>query len=314
MLRIHELYKKYGKSTALDRLSLHINEGEMYGFVGPNGAGKTTTMKIVAGLLDADGGQVYVDGIDAIKYPKRVKEKIAYMPDFFGVYDNLKVLEYMKFFASIYDIDKKAETYCMELLEMVGLNNKTGCYVDELSRGMKQKLCLARCLIHDPKLLILDEPASGMDPKARFEFREILKRLNQLGKTVLISSHILTELAELCTNIGIIDKGKLLLSDTIDEVFKTLNTSSPLVITVLDDVEKTVSCLRNNPFIENLSFKENSIRINTTGDLHMEALLLKMLIDKGILVTEFRRERRNLESVFLKIIEGKDNDEDEPGV
>jgi len=311
MLRIHDLHKKYGSFTALDGLRMHINEGEMYGFVGPNGAGKTTTMKIVAGLLDADEGELYIDDIDVIRHPKRIKEKIAYMPDFFGVYDNLKVIEYMKFFASIYGIqDKKAGIYCQELLEIVDLDNKIECYVDELSRGMKQKLCLARCLIHDPKLLVLDEPASGMDPKARFEFKEILKRLNQQGKTILISSHILTELAELCTNIGIIDKGKLLLSDTIDEAFRTLNTSSPLVITVLDDVEKAVSHLSNNPFIENLSFKDNSIRINTTGDIHMEAVLLKMLIDKGILVTEFRREKHNLESIFLKIIEGKDVHED----
>jgi len=311
MLKILNMYKKYGDFAALGELSLHINEGELYGFVGPNGAGKTTAMKIIAGLLEADSGELYIDGVDAIRQPEHIKDKIAFMPDSFGFYNNLKVFEYMIFFADIFGIQgKNAKMRCSELLEMVNLASKRDCYIDELSRGMKQKLCLARCLIHTPKLLILDEPALGLDPKARFEFNKILKSLNQQGQTVLISSHILTEFSQLCTNIGIIDKGKLILSDSIDEVFGALSGPSPLIITVLDGIEKAISYLSDNPFIEDLSFTGNSIRINTTADPQMEGTLLKMLIDNGIFVIEFRREKHNLESVFLKIFERNEGYED----
>ena len=205
MLIIKELEKKYGKFKALNNLNLEINEGEIFGFIGPNGAGKSTTMKIVSGLLLPDSGEVYVDEIDAIKNNKKLKEKIGYMPDFFGVYDNLKSYEYLEFYASIYGISgKDIKKLSMDLLELVNLENKYDSYVDGLSRGMKQRLCLARCLIHNPKLLILDEPASGMDPRARFEMKNILKNLKEMGKTILVSSHILSELGEICTNLGII--------------------------------------------------------------------------------------------------------------
>ena len=199
MIEIRHLYKAFDNHMVLRNLNMKIDEGAVYGFVGPNGAGKTTTMRIIAGLLKADSGQILIDGEDI---GVRHKELIGYMPDFFGVYDRLRVKEYMAFFASIYGLDKEeTEKKIRQLLELVKLTEKKEAYVDSLSRGMKQRLCLARCMIHDPKLLILDEPASGLDPRARYEFKEIIRQLRKEGRTIMISSHILSELSEMCTDI-----------------------------------------------------------------------------------------------------------------
>ena len=207
MLKIEQLKKRFGQIVALDGLNMSVEEGTLYGFVGPNGAGKTTTIKILTGLLLPDGGTVTIDGIDVTKEPRKVMEKIGYVPDFFGVYDNLKVEEYMEFFASCYGIlGLKARRRCMMLLEQVRLDEKAGFYVEGLSRGMKQRLSLARALIHNPSILIMDEPTAGLDPRTRFEFRQILKELRDQEKTIFISSHILPELAEVCTDIGIVDQ------------------------------------------------------------------------------------------------------------
>ena len=182
MLEIKNLNKKFGKFQALNNMSMMIEKGELFGFVGPNGAGKTTTMRIVAGLLSADSGEVLLDGENLLSDSRKLKGKIGYMPDFFGVYDNLKAIEYMEFFASIYGINgKAAKSLSYELMELVNLSGKEDCYVDTLSRGMKQRLCLARSLVHNPELLILDEPASGLDPRARFEMKEILSNLREMG-------------------------------------------------------------------------------------------------------------------------------------
>ena len=204
MLRIENLTKKYGKFQALDNLNLHIEKGEIFGFVGPNGAGKTTTMRIVCGLLKATSGSVYVDGVDAIANPEDIKRKVGYVPDFFGVYDNLQVMEYMEFYGSMYGMKKEeVDEISKGLLELVNLSDKENEFVDTLSRGMKQRLCVARALIHNPDLLVLDEPNSGLDPRARFEMKEVLKNLGAMGKTIIISSHILPELSEMCSSIGI---------------------------------------------------------------------------------------------------------------
>ena len=208
MIEVCHLVKRYGKFTAVDDLSFQIPDGCVFGFVGPNGAGKTTTMRIMAGLLRQDGGEILYDGREMTTDSRFLKETVGYMPDFFGVYDNLKVKEYMDFFAGTYAIPYRDRPALIgDLLELVDLTQKEDAYVDSLSRGMKQRLCLARSLIHDPKLLILDEPASGLDPRARVEMKEILKALGDMGKTILISSHILPELAEMCGRIGIIDHG-----------------------------------------------------------------------------------------------------------
>ena len=218
MLKIEGLKKMYGRATALDGLSMHVREGALYGFVGPNGAGKTTTIKILTGLLLPDGGSVTIDGADVVKDRGKVTESIGYVPDFFGVYDNLKVSEYMELFAACYGLyGLNARRRTETLLDQVGLGEKEDYYVDGLSRGMKQRLCLARALIHNPPILIMDEPTSGLDPRTRYEFKEILKDLREQEKTVVISSHILSELSEICSDIGIVEEGKMVLEGAMDD-------------------------------------------------------------------------------------------------
>lgn len=304
MLKIRNLTKRYGRYTALDGLDLQIDKGEIFGFVGPNGAGKTTTMKIMAGLLKADAGEIYIDDIKLFEDYNRLKEVIGYMPDFFGVYDNLQVMEYLEFYASAYGMEtKRARVLGQHLLEMVHLEGKEACYVDELSRGMKQRLCLARALIHDPQFLILDEPAAGLDPRSRFEFKEILKELRDNGKTIIISSHILMELAEMCTSIGIIERGKMILQGSIEDILETVDASNPLIIRVYDQVDTAVLLLKQEEKVESLTIQGNSIFASFSGNREEEARLLKTLIDNGVLVQSFAREQGSLESLFLKITE-----------
>lgn len=225
MVDIEELTKRYGKFVALDHMNLHIDKGEIFGFVGPNGAGKTTTMRIMCGLLKATSGKVTIDGVDALGRPADVKRKIGYVPDFFGVYDNLKVMEYMDFYGSMYGMSKReVEKVADKYLELVALQDKKDEFVDSLSRGMKQRLCVARALIHDPELLVLDEPSSGLDPRSRHDMKNILRDLKEMGKTIVISSHILPELSEMCTSIGVIDHGKIVASGSVDEIVMVIRT------------------------------------------------------------------------------------------
>ncbi|KEZ91265.1 MULTISPECIES: ABC transporter ATP-binding protein [Clostridia] len=302
MLEIKDLRKKFGKFHALNGLDLHIPQGSLYGFVGPNGAGKTTTIKIMTGLLFADSGKVMIDGTDVSGGLNELKMKIGYVPDFFGVYDNLKVNEYMEFFASCYGIDGlKGRTRYMTLLEQVGLEDKVNFYVDSLSRGMKQRLCLARALIHDPLLLVLDEPTSGLDPRTRFEFKEILKELKEQGKTIFISSHVLSELSELCTDIGVIDQGKMILSGSMEEILRRVNATNPLIISVLGNKDKALTILKSQPCVQTIAVKDEDIRVNFIGDNQDEALLLQQLVDAEVLVHGFYREQGSLESLFMQI-------------
>lgn len=302
MLEIRELHKTYGKYHALNGLNMTVNDGVLYGFVGPNGAGKTTTIKIMAGLLRADKGQVLIDGREVLESLKELKAMIGYVPDFFGVYDNLTVWEYMEFFASCYRLDGLlARKRCMALLEQVGLEDRADFYVDGLSRGMKQRLCLARALIHDPKILILDEPTSGLDPRTRFEFREILKELRESGKTIFISSHVLTELSQLCTDIGILDQGRLILEGNIGDILSRVNSSNPLVISILEGREKALKLLRSHPFVQTITLRENDICVQFGGDKEEEAMLLAALTGSGIPVTAFVREPGSLESLFMQL-------------
>ena len=305
MLKIKGLCKKYGNFTALDNLDLAIGRGEIFGFVGPNGAGKTTTLKILAGLLKADAGEVYIDDIRLFEDYDRLKELIGYMPDFFGVYDNLKVMEYLEFYASAYGIETKiAQELGRELLSVVHLDGKEEHYVDELSRGMKQRLCLARALIHDPQFLILDEPASGLDPRSRFEFKEILRDLKAAGKTIIISSHILMELAEICTSIGVIEHGKMIMQGSIEDILSAVDASNPLIIRVYDQVQTAILVLKEEEQVKNLTIQGNSLMVTFTGNRKDEAMLLRRLVERGVLVQSFAREQSNLEALFLKITEG----------
>lgn len=308
MLEIKDLCKNYGKFTAVDSLNLHIPKGEIFGFVGPNGAGKTTTMKIICGLLEATSGEVYVNGMDALKSSGKVKSNIGYMPDFFGVYDNLKVNEYLDFYASIYDIrGKEREKISKDLLELVDLLDKKDSYVDSLSRGMKQRLCLARSLVHNPDLLILDEPASGMDPRARIEMKEILRTLREMGKTILVSSHILPELAELCTSIGIIERGKMVISGKVEEIMLKVYKNKTLRIKVCDKLEDAVVILKEYPNIDRIVADSNVIEVAFDGSDEEMSKLLNVLISKHIPVVSFNQLDGNLEDVFMKVTATAEN-------
>lgn len=304
MLVIKNLEKSYGKFKALNGLNLEIEKGEIFGFIGPNGAGKSTTMKIVSGLLSPDSGEVYVDGIDAIKNNKALKDKIGYMPDFFGVYDNLRAIEYLEFYASIYGIvGEEARKLSMDLLELVNLQDKWDANVDGLSRGMKQRLCLARCLVHNPELLILDEPASGMDPRARFEMKGILKNLKEMGKTIIVSSHILSELGEICTRIGIIKNGAIVCEGTVEDVMLRESGSAPINITVIEDPEKAIKVLKEIPDVKEISLDGNKITANVAGGDKEAKEILKALVTQEVSVIGFAKAVGNLEDVFIQITE-----------
>lgn len=307
MLEIKNLHKRYGRFYAVNGLNLSIQEGEIYGFIGPNGAGKSTTMKIVSGLLQATSGEVYIDGIDALKNSKGVKERIGYMPDFFGVYDDLKVDEYLDFYASIYKIkEKDKKKIITDLLELVDLGHKREAYVDNLSRGMKQRLCLARSLIHNPKLLILDEPASGLDPRARVEMKGILRNLKDMGKTIIISSHILSELAEMCTCMGIIDKGKMVINGTVSEIMQQIYSKKVIKLKVNDKLEDAVMILKEFPFIEKITTGENTIQASFDAGDEELCRVLATLVNKAIPVATFAQLDGNLEDVFMKVTKGEE--------
>lgn len=304
MLTIINLEKFYGKYKAVNGLDMHLKKGDIFGFIGPNGAGKSTTMKIIAGLLPADGGEIYVDGIDALKDNKKLKEKIGYMPDFFGSYENLKVIEYMEFYASIYGIvGKESKDLIMDLLELVNLEEKKDAYVDGLSRGMKQRLCLARSLVHNPELLILDEPASGMDPRSRFEMKGILKNLKDMDKTVIISSHILSEMNEICTSVGIIEEGNLIYSGSINNLLSRMSSNNPLKIIVRDKVKESKVILSELPYITNIKENSKELTVFFNGGEIEISNTIKALVLKDIPIISFTQVSENLEDVFIKITE-----------
>jgi ABC-2 type transport system ATP-binding protein len=304
MLKIEHLSKSYGNFKAVDDFNLSVKEGEIYGLVGPNGAGKTTIMKIMSGLLKADSGSITIESENILNDVKRLKHTIGYMPDFFGVYDNLTVIEYLQFYSSAYGIANNITlSRADELLELVDLSDKVNEYVDGLSRGMKQRLCLARTLVHNPDILILDEPASGLDPVTRHQLKFILKNLSDKGKTIIISSHILTELAEICSSICIMDAGKVIMSGNIDEILFQVDSSNPLIISVFEDVEKALPILKKNRYVRTISVDNNNIMVTFIGRKEDEANLLKELIMNDILIVSFKREQSNLESLFLRIME-----------
>ncbi|AGC68527.1 ABC transporter ATP-binding protein [Thermoclostridium stercorarium subsp. stercorarium DSM 8532] len=310
MVVVENLTKKFNSTVAVDRLCMEIPRGEIYGFVGANGAGKTTTMRIIAGLLAPTSGRVLIDGIDTAKEPLKVKERIGYMPDFFGVYDDLKVTEYMAFYAGLQGIyGAKCRELTDSLLELVRLSDKKEAYVDTLSRGMKQRLCLARSLIHNPEFLILDEPASGLDPRARVEMKEILKELRSMGKTVLISSHILPELAELCTSIGIIDSGRLVASGSVKEITEKLSQAGVIKIRVADREEEAVKILMEMPEVKEISSFADELEIKVNCEKDAYAGILKKLVMNEIPVISFHPQESSLESVFMKLTERGNGDE-----
>jgi ABC-2 type transport system ATP-binding protein len=301
MITVEGLTKIYGNRTALDHVSFEVPKGEIFGFVGPNGAGKTTTLRILAALLEPTSGRALVDGADVIEHPNLVHERLGYMPDFFGVYDQLTAGEYLDFYAACYRLPKaRRKKIADDLLELVGLSDRRDQAVDTLSRGLKQRLCLARALVHDPAVLLLDEPASGLDPRARVEMREILKELQTMGKTIVISSHILPELTELCTMIGIIDQGRMRATGPVHEVIRQLTAGRRLRITVLGQKEEAAAVLKPLAAIHEVVMVNGSIEAQYEGDDAAAAGILQTLIAAGIKVSGFSQLEGGLEDAFMK--------------
>lgn len=305
MIRIQNLRKRYGKMEALKGLTLEIEKGTVFGFVGPNGAGKSTTMSILATLLEPTSGQAYVGGYEVTRYPKEVRKLIGYMPDFFGVYDNLTAEEYLDFYGANYDIPAAERKQIIpQLLELVNLTHKRDAYVDSLSRGMKQRLGLARSLVHNPEVLILDEPASGLDPRARIELREILKELRDMGKTIIISSHILPELAEMCDVIGIVEEGNLVSFGRVEEIYAKMQEQRVLRIRLLDQVEEAMTRLREMPVVTSVTREGNWVVAGFSGNDEQQVELLRELSKAGLPVAAFNEAVGDLEEIFLEITKG----------
>jgi ABC-2 type transport system ATP-binding protein len=311
IIEIDGLSKQYGTLTALNNLSLSVNEGEVVGFIGPNGAGKTTTMRILTTLLQPTLGQAWVAGYSVTEQAREVRKVIGYMPDFFGVYEDMKTWEYLDFFAACYDVPiNDRQSLMNDLLSLVDLSHKKNEYVENLSRGMKQRLCLARTLAHDPKVLILDEPASGLDPRARIEMRELLRELKNMGKTIFFSSHILSEVADICTNIAILEAGTLVAFGDMAMMKKQLNPHRIIQARVLDGLHNIEELLLKDPRIltvlplEKENIQPGLVRFEFAGDDLALSELLSDLIQTGLQIVSFHEEDGDLEDVFLKVTRG----------
>jgi len=319
------LTKRYGRLTAVEGLDLVVEEGAVFGFVGPNGAGKTTTMRILATLLRPTAGKAWVAGQSVLDERREVRRIIGYVPDFFGVYGDMKVWEYLDFFAACYEIPAEMRGRLVdELLELVDLAHRQDDYVDALSRGMKQRLCLARALTHDPQVLILDEPASGLDPRARVEIRELLRELQAMGKTIFVSSHILSEIEEVCTHIGIIEAGHLVAAGTLEEMRRRIQiqrvvrvgltkldvgeTSSSSVETIGRAIEEAQAWLEGRPDVVRVELVagdgEGDLRVTFAGNDEALSRLLRDMVGAGLPVLMFREETGDLEDVFMRLTKG----------
>jgi ABC-2 type transport system ATP-binding protein len=305
MIELIDFGKDYGDFTAVERLNLKIDAGEMFGFIGPNGAGKSTTMRYLATLLKASRGEGVVNGYSVTREPMKVRQSVGYMPDSFGVYDGMKVWEFLDFFAVAYSIPRiQRKRVIDDVLELLDLAHKREDFVNGLSRGMKQRLCLAKTLVHDPPVLILDEPASGLDPRARVEVKALLKELRRMGKTILISSHILTELADCCTSIGIIERGQLLMHGPINDVYRRIRGNRLIVVKFVSQVEQGVSLLRSSPHTRDVQVEDHTATVELETDDAGVAALLQQLIQQGVGIRSFGEKEPTLEDVFMLVTKG----------
>ncbi|MCZ6688605.1 MAG: ABC transporter ATP-binding protein [Planctomycetota bacterium] len=306
MIETHNLTKTYKNLVAVRNLNLQIDKGDVYGFIGPNGAGKTTTIKMLATLLKPTRGTATVCGFNIVGQSMAIRHRIGYMPDFFGVYDDMRVHEYLEFFAAAYRIRGPARKKIVDdVLELTDLRGKKQQLIQGLSRGMQQRLGLARVLLHDPEVLLLDEPASGLDPRARIEVRELLKELRNMGKTILISSHILSELAELCNKIGIIEKGELLYSGSLEDVMKEAGSSEVVILGVQGDGKAAGELLRSSPHIETIDVDEKGeIRLTLKEDAPTIGFISELLVKGGFPIVRMEQEQPDLEEVFMRVTKG----------
>ncbi len=305
MIQIEHLSKEYKGLTAVKDLSLNLEAGDIFGFIGPNGAGKTTTIKMLATLLKPTSGRALIDGIDVVEHPEAVRGRIGYMPAFFGIYDDMRVWEYLDFFAGAYRLPKSQRPRIIDdVLSLTDLEGKKDSYVEELSTGMKQRLCLAKTLIHDPKVLLLDEPASGLDPRARIEIKELFKELKAMGKTIIISSHILPELADFCNKVGIIERGEMLVSGDVQDIMDQVTGGRTLEIRLLDRLDEAAALLSDAAGVRAVRPVNSHLAVDFTGSPEEQAGLNTLLISNGLRVLAFTEQAMDLEDIFMKVTKG----------
>lgn len=309
MLEVKALRKSFGSLTAVEGVSFTLQPGDIFGFIGSNGAGKTTTIRMLATLLEPDSGSARLFGTDIRQDAMAIRKQIGYMPDFFGLYEDIKVWEYLDFFAAVYRVPKSERAGVIDnVLELVGLTAKKDAFASTLSKGMQQRLGLARCLVHDPTLLLLDEPASGLDPRARAELKDLIKELGSMGKMVIVSSHILPELADFCNSIGIIEKGKLITCGRVEDVVKGIQKFKTLDIRLINRASEVGMWLHGKPGVEATSVLDDShLRIEFSGNLGDQVDLLRSLVTEGYPVASLTESQVNLEDVFLKVTTGAVN-------
>jgi ABC-2 type transport system ATP-binding protein len=305
IVELENLTKDYKTLRAVDGLTFGLEEGDIFGFIGPNGAGKTTTIKMLATLLAPTTGRARICGHDVYAEPMEVRAVIGYMPDFFGVYDDIKVWEYLDFFAAAYRIERSKRPQIIDdVLELTDLSTKKDSFVEELSRGMKQRLCLAKTLVHDPKVLLLDEPASGLDPRARIEIKELLKELRAMGKTILISSHILPELADFCNKIGIIEQGKLVVEGDVHEIMKRVSGGTALEIKISADSPDPTEILSSLPEVKAVKPTDGTYVVELADEQVDAHKILEYLFEHKVKVVSFTEREADLEDIFMKVTKG----------
>jgi ABC-2 type transport system ATP-binding protein len=305
VIRTENLTKKYGDIFAIKGINLNLDPGDLFGFIGPNGAGKTTTMRIIATLLEPSHGEAYVCGHSIYENPREIRRLVGFMPDFFGVYDDMKVIEYLEFFAAAYRIHgAERKKRCDELLEVVDLEFKRYALANTLSRGQTQRLGLARVLLHDPKVLLLDEPLSGLDPRARIEMRNLLRRLGQMGKTIIVSSHILPELADICNKVGIIDRGEMQVCAEVTDVIKQVRERTVLHIAVKDGLARAQEFLNQQEIVESTVLGDGHVLATLKDGVADYSELATGLVQNGFGLTMLREEEINLESAFMALTRG----------
>ncbi len=305
MIELTDFTKVYGELVAVSQLNLHIAAGEMFGFIGPNGAGKSTTIRFLATLLKATSGEGSVNGYSVTRDPLNVRRSVGYMPDSFGVYDGMRVWEFLDFFAVAYQIPRaKRKQVIADVLELLDLGHKRDDFVNGLSRGMKQRLCLAKTLVHDPPVLILDEPASGLDPRARLEVKALLKELRRMGKTIIISSHILSELADCCTSIGIIERGQLLMHGPIAEVYRRIRGNRIIEVRFIDNMDIGLSIIRSLAETRDVQIDNHRAIIELAATDEQVSALMNRLIAEGVTMHSFGEKDPTLEDVFMLVTKG----------
>ena len=305
-LEVSGLTRSFGALKAVDDVSFSVGFGEIVGFIGPNGAGKTTTMRIAATLDLPDSGDVLVDGMSVLERPREVRKLLGFMPDSYGAYTNTSILEYLDFYARSYGIRGAARRAALEhVLDFTVLGGVTDKMIASLSKGMKQRLCLAKTLLHDPSILILDEPAAGLDPRARVELRELVKALAGMGKAVLVSSHILSELTEMCDGVTVIESGRILSTGRVTDVVQRLDRAARIYVRVLGELESAHRLLLEQPGVDVVRPHRGGLVLETRSDDAIVARLLAKLVESGLAPVEFARQETNLEDVFLSLTEGK---------